>query len=30
MALDDVFHGMAPAPLPSLPLQLVLESEPSL
>jgi hypothetical protein len=30
MALDPEVHGMAPAPLPSVPLQLMLESEPSL
>src|SRR5580698_2017213 len=30
IALDDAFHGMAPVPLPSLPLQLLPESEPSL
>jgi hypothetical protein len=30
IALEVVFHGMAPLPFPSLPLQLMLESEPSL
>jgi hypothetical protein len=29
IALEDEFHGIAVVPLPSVPLQLLLESEPS-